>query len=132
MRLDGNYPLTPKLLGYTHDSQGQLVINPKESSTVKLIFYMYLFGYSTADIAAALTKQGKKSYLGNVKWTSGTVLHVLRNERHCGGVRTRKTFTPNYLNHKSKKNRGERPQSVYKNHHDAIVSRDDYEDVNNS
>ena len=126
MRLDGGLPLTPKLLGYSHDSDGNLIINPEEEPTVKLIFYMYLLGHSTADIADELTKLGKKTYLGNVKWTSNSIIQVLRNERHCGDVVTRKTFTPNYLNHKSRKNRGDRPQSVYRNHHDAIISRDDF------
>ena len=42
MRLDNGIPLTPKLLGYTHDADGNLVINPEEAPTVKLAFYMYL------------------------------------------------------------------------------------------
>ena len=125
MRLDGGLPLTPKLLGYSHDADGNLVVNPDEAPTVKLIFYMYLYGYSTSDIAAALTELGRKTYLGNVKWTSNSIVQVLRNERHCGDVLTRKTFTPNYLNHKARKNRGDRPQSLYRNHHEGIVSRDD-------
>lgn len=50
----------------------------------------------------------------------------MRNERHCGDVLTRKTFTPDVISHKSKKNRGERQQSLYKGEHEAIVSRDDY------
>ncbi|NCB66609.1 MAG: recombinase family protein, partial [Bacilli bacterium] len=126
MRLDGGLPLTPKLLGYSHDTDGNLVVNPDEKSTVKLIFYMYLFGHSTAEIADTLTELGKKTYLGNIKWTTGSIVQVLRNERHCGDVLTRKTFTPNYLNHKSRKNRGDRPQSIYRNHHEGIVSRDDF------
>lgn len=126
MRLDGGLPLTPKLLGYSHDADGKLVINPDEQSTVKLIFFMYLYGYSTTEIAEALTELGRKTYLGNVTWTSNSIVQVLRNERHCGEVLTRKTFTPNYLNHKSRKNKGDRPQSVYRDHHEAIVSRDDY------
>lgn len=126
MRLDGGLPLTPKLLGYSHDADGNLVISPDEAPTVKLIFYMYLYGYSTSDIAAALTELGRKTYLGNVKWTSNSIVQVLRNERHCGDVLTRKTFTPNYLNHKARKNRGDRPQSLYRNHHEGIVSRDDF------
>ena len=48
MRLDGGLPLTPKLLGYSHDADGNLVVNPDEAPTVKLIFYMYLYGYSTS------------------------------------------------------------------------------------
>ena len=126
MRLDGGLPLTPKLLGYSHDADGNLVVNPDEAPTVKLIFYMYLYGYSTSDIAAALTELGRKTYLGNVKWTSNSIVQVLRNERHCGDVLTRKTFTPNYLNHKARKNRGDRPQSLYRNPHEGIVSRDDF------
>ena len=126
MRLDGGLPLTPKLLGYSHDTDGNLVVNPDEAPTVKLIFYMYLYGYSTGEIAAALTELGRKTYLGNIKWTSNSVVQVLRNERHCGDVLTRKTFTPNYLNHKARKNRGDRPQSLYRNHHEGIVSRDDF------
>jgi len=42
MRLDNGIPLTPKLLGYTHDIEGNLIINHDEAPTVKLVFYMYL------------------------------------------------------------------------------------------
>ena len=45
MRLDHGIPLTPKLFGYTHDEEGELQINPEEAPTVKLMFYMYLYGY---------------------------------------------------------------------------------------
>lgn len=69
---------------------------------------------------------GRKSYLGNIKWTSGSILQILRNERHCGDVLTRKTYTPNYRDHLAKKNRGQRPQSKYFDHHEAIVSRGDF------
>ena len=74
-----------------------IVINPDEESTVKLIFYMYLYGYSTSDIAAALTELGEKTYLGNVNWTSNSIVQVLRNERHCGGCFDEKDLPPNYL-----------------------------------
>lgn len=129
MRLDNGIPLTPKLLGYRHDGNGNLVVNPDEAPTVKLAFYMYLYGYSTQQIADAFTALGRRSYLGNTKWTSGGILQILRNERHCGDVLTRKTYTPNYLTHLAKKNRGQRPQSRYLNHHEAIISRDDFNAV---
>lgn len=126
MRLDHGIPLTPKLLGFTHDEKGKLTLNPNETPTVKLMFYMYLYGYSTLQIAKALNALGRKSYLGNIKWTSSTVTQVLRNERHCGTVITRKTFTKSYKEHKVLINHGEKPQSVYLKHHDPIVSIDDY------
>ena len=126
MRLDNGIPLTPKLLGYSHDEDGQLIINPTEAPTVKLCFYMYLYGYSTQQIADTLIALGRKSYLGNICWTANSIVQILRNERHCGDVLTRKTYTPDFHTHKAKKNYGKKPQSLYKNHHEAIVSRDDF------
>lgn len=126
MRLDNGIPLTPKLFGYMHDQDGNLIVNPEEAPTVKLVFYMFLYGYSTAQIALTLNRLGRRSYYGNINWTANGIVGILRNERHCGDVLTRKTFTPNYRTHKSRKNRGERPQSMYYNHHEAIVTRDDY------
>lgn len=127
MRLDNGIPLTPKLLGYTHDVEGNLIINPEEAPTVKLAFYMYLYGYSTQQIADTFNAIGKRSYLGNINWTSSGISQILRNERHCGDVLTRKTYTIDYRSHKKRANRdGQRPQSRYRDHHEAIVSRDDF------
>lgn len=127
MRLDNGIPLTPKLLGYTHDADGNLIINPEEAPTVKLAFYMYLYGYSTKQIAETFNAIGKRSYLGNINWTPSGIIQILRNERHCGDVLTRKTYTVDYRSHKKRLNRdGQRPQSRYRDHHEAIVSRDDY------
>lgn len=126
MRLDHGLPLTPKLLGFDHDENGKLILNPETYRIPKLMFYMCLFGYSTQQIADKLTRLGKKTYLGNVKWTANGVIETLRNERYCGDVFTRKTFTRDVLSHKSIKNRGERPRSRYLDEHEAIISRDDY------
>ncbi len=126
MRLDNGIPLTPKLIGYTHDADGNLIPNPDEAPTVKLAFFMYLYGYSTQQIADAFTALGRKTYLGNIKWSSSSIVQILRNERHCGEVLTRKTYTPNFRTHKARKNKGQRPQSRYMNHHTPIVSRDDF------
>ena len=129
MRLDHGLPLTPQLLGFMHDENGKLIINPKTYKIPKLMFSMYLYGYSTKQIAEKLIKMSKKSYLGNIKWSASGVADTLKNERYCGDVRTRKRFklfAADVSTQKTFKNRGEKPQSYYKNEHDAIVSRDDY------
>ena len=51
---------------------------------------------------------------------------IPRRRCYCGDVLARKTFTPNYLNHKSKKNKHDRNQYRQQDHHEAIISRDDY------
>ena len=129
MRLDHGLPLTPELLGFMKDEDGKLIINPETYNTPKLMFYMYLYGYSTQQIADKLTALSRKTYLGNIKWSAGGVAKTLRSERYCGDVQTRKrfkVFAPDAHQQKSFKNRGERPQSYYIGEHEQIVSRDDY------
>lgn len=118
--------LTPPLLGFDQDEDGNLVINEEEAKTVRLIFFMYLYGYTCQEIAEMLTNLGRKTKLNNTVWSAGSVLQQLQNERHCGDVLARKTWTPNYLDHKSKKNRQDRNQYRQKNHHEPIISRDDF------
>ena len=126
MRFGRGIVLTPVLLGYDHDDEGKLTVNEDESRTVRLIFFMYLYGYSCQDIANALTKLKRKTKKGNTRWNSGSVLEILRNERYCGEVLTRKTFTPSYLDHRSRKNTGEKPQHRWKGKHEPIISKDDF------
>ncbi len=126
MRFGRGIVLTPVLLGYDHDEDGKLTINEKEAKTVRLIFFMYLCGYSCQEIANALTKLGRETKKGNTTWSAGSVLEILRNERHCGEILTRKTYTPSYLDHKSRKNRGERAQHRWKGEHEPIISKDDF------
>lgn len=129
MRLDHGLPLTPELLGFMHDENGKLVINPETYQTPKLMFYMYLYGYSTQQIADTLTRLSKRTYLGNLKWTASGVAATMRNERYCGDVLTRKRFTKfavDVHDQKSFKNRGEKPQSHYLDDHEAIIDRNDF------
>ena len=126
MRFKRGIFLTPILLGYDHDEEGNLIINEDEARTVRLVFYMYLYGYSCQEIANTLTNLKRKTKKGNTRWSTGSILQILQNERHCGDVLARKTFTPNYLDHKSKKNRQDRNQYRKNNHHDAIIARDDF------
>ena len=126
MRFKRGIFLTPPLLGFDRDEDGNLVINEGEARTVRLIFFSYLYGYSTQNIADALTQLERITKRGNTVWSAGSVLQILTNERYCGDVLARKTFTPNYLNHKSKKNKHDRNQYRQKNHHEAIISREDF------
>ncbi len=126
MRFKRGIFLTPVLLGYDQDEDGNLVINESEAKIVRLIFFMYMYGYTCQKIAETLTKLGCKTKRGNVNWAPGTILQILQNERHCGDVLARKTWTPNYLDHKSKKNNHDRNQYRQRNHHEAIISRDDF------
>lgn len=60
MRFRRGIFLTPILLGYDHDEDGNLVINEDEAKIVKLIFMMYLNGCTCQEIADTLTGLGSR------------------------------------------------------------------------
>ncbi len=129
--------ITPALLGYDRievpDGQGThkkvLVINEDEAQTVRLMYYMLLNGTDVAEIASTLTELGRETGQRkvngkpNTQWSEYGVVSVLRNERYCGDVLARKTWTPNFHDHKSKKNNGKKNKYYQPGHHDAIVTR---------
>lgn len=126
MRFRRGIFLTPVLLGYDHDKDGNLIINQEEAKTVRLIFFMYLSGYSSQEIADKLTYLEARTKKGNTEWSSSSILQILQNERYCGDILARKTWTPNYLNHRSRKNKQNRNQYRQNNHHESIIARSDF------
>lgn len=125
--------LIPKLLGYDLDEDGNLVVNPEEADTVKVIYDLYLNGWSSAEIADLLTSYGRRTKLGNEVWNPTSIDGVIENERHCGDIRARKTYTIDFKSHKSVKNEGKnqkRKQYIQRNHHEPIVTRDVYNAAN--
>lgn len=126
MRFKRGIFMTPELYGYDRDRDGNLIVNESEAKVVALIYYLYLYGYGNTHIAKKLTDMGIMTPNGKDVWSVSTVLQILRNERHCGDLRAHKTWTPNYLDHKIKKNNGDKEQYYVKGHHDPIVSREDY------
>lgn len=129
MRFKRGIFLTPELLGYDKDSEGNLVINQEEAKIVKLIFFLFLAGYNCTEIANKLTELTCSTKKGKLTWSASTIRGVLINERHCGDVLARKTFTPNFLDHKAKKNLHNRNQYYQRDHHEAIISHADFNAV---
>lgn len=57
------------------------------------------------------------------------ILSILKNEKYMGDALLQKTFIKDIYNHKSKRNEGELKQYYIVNSHDAIVSKDVYNEV---
>lgn len=99
-----------------------LKVNEEEAETIRYMYGLLLAGHACQKIAEILMEEGHKTRKGRIKWTAGTVKSVLRNEKYCGMVIAQKTFTIDYLNHKKKRNDGERQKYKKENHHPAIIS----------
>ena len=126
MRYQHGMFLTPPLLGFDQDEDGNLVINEDEAQTVRLAFSMYLAGYTCRLIAEKFTALKRKTKKNNTKWSPQSILNILQNEKPSGAVIGRKTYTPHYLDHKARKNHGQRNKYEVEDHHERIISRDDF------
>lgn len=114
------------LLGYTV-SDGKITVNPKESPIVKLIFHKYLDeGKGTYVIARELREAGIQP-LHAKEWSSTVILRMLRNEKYVGDLCQKKTYTPDYLTHAKKYNRGNEEAVYLKNHHEPIIDRETWD-----
>ncbi len=129
--------LTPAPLGYDRpkDVTGRYIkyapleINEAEAKVVRFIYDSFLSGWSQEQIASFLTDIGCETKSGGTEWSSGSIGYILTNERYCGNVLTWKTFTADLFEHRHKKNQHDRDQYLYKNHHEAIISVEQFEAV---
>lgn len=117
------------LLGYKRGDDGEPEIVPDEAETVRLIFKLFLDGYSMKEIAITLKSLGKPNKYGEVEWRSNTISRILQNEKYVGDALLQKTFTVDCITHKIVKNHGERPMYLVTDHHDPIVDRDTFNRV---
>lgn len=105
------------LLGYKVH-RGALTIEPQGAELVQMIFQRYgLEQKSSIAIAQELEQ------ITGENWYAAKVLRILKNEKYVGDLVQKKTYTPDYLTHEKKQNRGEEPLVVLRNHHPPIVSR---------
>lgn len=115
---DGKFSLAySRFLGYDRG----MVVNDGEAEVVKLIYSLYLQGFSDYYIAGYLTRQGFATPYNRPKWCVSTVRSILRNEKYKGDALLQKVFTVDYLTKKKKKNEGEVPQYYVKGSHEAII-----------
>ena len=103
-----------------------MVVNEEEGKIIKEIFEQYLSGKGTHKIAEDLNKRKIKGQKG-ASWHGSTINGILKNEKYIGDVIYQKTYTDeNYNRHK---NNGEEDQYKIIDNHEAIVSREDFEKV---
>lgn len=109
-------------LGYDRGPDGNLVVNREQAKTVKLIYRLFLDGYTFHSIAKELMTRGLETPTGKKKWYQGTVKSILTNEKYKGDALLQKRFTVNFLTKETKANEGEVPQYYVENNHEAIIS----------
>ena len=114
-------------LGYRLSNGSMLQIEPSEVETIRTIFQMYVDGMSSLEIARWLTEREIPSPSGNPKWLDGSVRYILSNEKYVGDTLCQKVFTSETLPFSVHRNHGEKEQFYIENSHDAVITRETYE-----
>ena len=112
--------------GYTVTSEGKLVAYPTEAIIVFHIFERFADGDSLGKIAASLARMKVKSPTGKELWTRETISKILSNEKYVGDVILGKTQVQNGVQVKMVDHTS---QTVIDGHHEAIISRELYDIV---
>lgn len=118
------------IYGYTKVGDQTYVVVENEAAVIREIFDEYEHGLSTAKIGEKLDKAKVPTPLGKAHWDAALVHSILENEKYCGDIILQKFMTEDHLSHTCIKNDGhEVPQYYIKDHHPAIVSRDQFRRV---
>lgn len=117
----GDYVFRPDLLfGYTLNKKKEMVIVPHEAEAVRYMFERYAAGDKFKDIAAWLTAHGYFTRKGT-PFCKSSIYDILTNEKYYGDMKIGKTVE---VRGRRKKNEGESPMYLYRNHHEGIVTKE--------
>ena len=100
------------------------VIEEDGAYTVKLIFKLFLQGYSAFQIKEMLNKYEYRTASGRGKWCCAVVTAILQNEKYKGDCLLQKEFSDSFLTKHKKKNCGELEQYYVTDGHEAIIPRE--------
>ena len=110
---------------------GQLKIEETEATVVRRIFEMRLSGMGQVAITQELNRKRIQPRDGK-PWTVYRVRYILSNERYIGDSLFQKKYIADPLSHKSVRNYGERDQYYIHDTHEAIISRENFQKVQES
>ena len=104
------------------------MINPDEAKIVRWMFLRYLHGDSLGKIASGLEKQKILSPTGKTKWNREAIDKLLSNEKYIGRVLLQKTVSVGGC---QIQNTGFQDQYLYSSNHEAIISSEIFQAVQN-
>ena len=118
-----------RLYAYRKDADGKLQVIPEQAEVVREIYKRYESGASLRNLKDWLEENQIKTVLGTEEWSVSAIKGILTNEKYCGDVLLQKTFCTDVISKKIVKNVGQMTQYYMPDHHEAVVSREQYNAV---
>ena len=116
-----------RFLGYDRGPDGNLVVNEEQAKIVRRIYAEFLQGYTPYGIARRLTEDGIPTPGGKKVWGKSVVQSILTNEKYKGDALLQKVFTEDFITKKKVRNTGQVPQYYVEGNHEAIVSAETFD-----
>ena len=117
------------MLGYDV-KDGKMYINEEGAEIVRLIFHKFVNEGKGAHVISRELREEGISPMRVKEWSNTVILRVIRNEKYCGDLVQKKTYTPDFLSHEKKYNRGQEEFVIIKDHHEPIISREMFDKAN--
>ena len=116
------------ILGY--DRVGKdMVINPEQAKTVRMIYDWYLDGVGIRAIKFRLEQAGRLTAMGKSNWHESNISKILQNSFYCGIITYHKEYTPDFLEQKKIRNFGEIELTKTRGTHEPIITEEEFERV---
>ena len=121
---------TPSSMPYGYRLNGlEPEIVPEEAEIVRHIFVAALQGQGYADITKGLNEQGVERGHGHDRWHPFMVRYILSNAFYTGDSVWQKFCSTDTLPIRQVENRGQKPRYHVENDHPGIISRGDFQRV---
>ena len=128
--LNGDFLCNIAPYGYKYDIETKKVsINEDEVHTLRLIFDKYEELKSISGVIKYLNNNNIPTRSGKKYWNSGTLKGILTNVFYIGDILHGKKYVPDPIEHISKRNKGQVEQYYMREHHEPVISKEQFERV---
>ena len=128
MRARNGYVSWTRLYGFIKKDGVEYIIVEEEAKVVRRIFDEYEHGVSPTNIAMQLNEEGHLSP-GGKNWNLANIENVLKNLKYAGEILTNANYIVDHMTHKLVKNKGEVERIHLVNHHNGIISKEQFQRV---
>lgn len=111
------------IFGFDKGDDGKPVINEEQAETVRYIFRTFLEGKTVREIGKLLESKGIKTVNGSDKWSTSSLLNILKCEKYYGASIQQKTYVSNTITGKRIVNDGYLPKYLVLNAYPVIVEQ---------
>lgn len=116
-------------LGYKTNHEGKVIVDESTKDIVIQVFNLFAAGYTYREIAQVMTDRGVKTGTGKDVWKVYDIDKIISNEKYVGDFVMQKTCVVDFLDHKAVKNNGVEEKYIFQNHHEAIIDRQTFNEI---